>query len=374
MPFITIDLLRRRAEHNEGCLATLEEIALHQQDLERISVIGDACRNLQIIYMSNNYIPRLEGLVHLKRLTYLNLAINNIKLIEGLEGCEVLEKLDLTLNFIAEYESVRRLRANTHLKILHLTGNPCTDVDGYKLFVIEQLPQLRELDGATVVRGDVIAARQEREEAAARARTETVKCRDQERVYAEMRGKGLDPFPPKYNEQGERVYGHSAEERVQILRETQADEEKRKRDAAPAPNSLSAIRAEMEKKPDVLTPEQELEKYGRILLRNEAKLPFAIDEGKLDGGEDGVIVTVEPGRFISTSLIDVDVQTTFVRIKVKGKLLQLVFPVEVAADRVKVQRSATTGQLKLQVPVAKHVADERLARKKRYNLADDDVD
>ena len=29
MPFITQDLLRKKAEHNEGCLTTLEEVSDH---------------------------------------------------------------------------------------------------------------------------------------------------------------------------------------------------------------------------------------------------------------------------------------------------------------------------------------------------------
>lgn len=382
MPFITVDLLRRRAEHNEGCLSDLKEIALHQQDLERITVIGDVCRQIEIIYMSNNYIPRIEGLFHLKFLKYLNLAINNIKVIEGLEGCEMLEKLDLTLNFIADFESVKRLRANAFLKILHLTGNPCTDVEGYRLFVIEQLPQLTDLDGSPVVRGELIAARQEKSETEETAKKETSKFRQIEQVHAEMRAKGIDPFPAKFNEQGERVYGHSAEERIQMLREQQEEEKKRKEEEEKRkkdPNSISGIQSMINEsmKPEIISPEQELEKYGRYLLRNEAKLPFTMVEDKIDGkknGEDGVIITVEPGRFISTSLIDIDLQIKYVRFTIKGKVLQLVFPVDVAPDKGKVQRSQTTGQLKVQIPVAQHIAQERNDRKKRFGLADDDCD
>ena len=32
---VTEDLIRKRAEHNECVIATLEEISLHQQDIER---------------------------------------------------------------------------------------------------------------------------------------------------------------------------------------------------------------------------------------------------------------------------------------------------------------------------------------------------
>jgi protein TilB len=62
----------------------------------------------------------------LKKLQYLNLAINNIEKVENLEGCESLEKLDLTLNFIGELTSIESLKLNIHLKDLFLTGNPCT--------------------------------------------------------------------------------------------------------------------------------------------------------------------------------------------------------------------------------------------------------
>ena len=42
----------------------------------------------------------MEGLNKLKELEYLNMALNNISIIENIEGCESLKKLDLTVNFI----------------------------------------------------------------------------------------------------------------------------------------------------------------------------------------------------------------------------------------------------------------------------------
>ena len=42
----------------------------------------------------------MENLGKLKELNYINLALNNIELIEGIEKCENLEKIDLTCNFI----------------------------------------------------------------------------------------------------------------------------------------------------------------------------------------------------------------------------------------------------------------------------------
>jgi protein TilB len=80
-------------------------------------------------------------------------------------GCEFLNKLDLTVNFIGELTTVENLTENYHLKELYvinynlkkinglrlyfilnelrfLTGNPCTDYVGYKDYVIATLPQL----------------------------------------------------------------------------------------------------------------------------------------------------------------------------------------------------------------------------------------
>ena len=81
---ITLDLLRKKSEHNEGTLDDLEEITLHQLEIEQIEVIGSCCRKLQILYLQNNIIPRIENLHHLKDLRYLNLALNNVTRIEGL--------------------------------------------------------------------------------------------------------------------------------------------------------------------------------------------------------------------------------------------------------------------------------------------------
>ncbi|KAF0771722.1 hypothetical protein AaE_002405, partial [Aphanomyces astaci] len=84
MPRITLELLRKRSEHNEGMVSTLEEIALHQEEIEKIEVIGTLCRKLRILYLQNNIIEKIEDLTHMKDLRYLNLALNNIKKIEGL--------------------------------------------------------------------------------------------------------------------------------------------------------------------------------------------------------------------------------------------------------------------------------------------------
>lgn len=72
----------------------------------------------------------MENLNKLKELEYLNLALNSIAVIENIEGCESLQKLDLTVNFIdvdTIEKSVECLSKCKNLKELYLTGNPCTE-------------------------------------------------------------------------------------------------------------------------------------------------------------------------------------------------------------------------------------------------------
>jgi protein TilB len=165
MPVITRELLRRRAEHNEGILSTLEEVTLHQEELEGINeVLGTTCRRLRILYLQNNLIGRIENLTHLKELGYLNLALNNIKVIEGLHNCEFLHKLDLTINFIdvdGLEQSIDHLVSRTNLTDLYMMGNPCeAKWEGFKHYVIAKLPQLKTLDGAEITRSMQIVATQ----------------------------------------------------------------------------------------------------------------------------------------------------------------------------------------------------------------------
>lgn len=82
---LTKELIKKKSEHNDGITADLEEISLHQLEIEKIEVIGQLCKKLKILYLQNNIISKIENLTPLKDLEYLNLALNNIEKIEGLK-------------------------------------------------------------------------------------------------------------------------------------------------------------------------------------------------------------------------------------------------------------------------------------------------
>lgn len=146
MRYITLDLIRKRSEHNEGLTSNLEEIALHQEELQAIGpILGKASgKTLKILLLQNNVIgPEMDlmgrDMRGFKRLEYLNLALNNVEVVTmtGLSdkrlyghghGWEFLNKLDLTLNFIRLdrfQETVDCLSTLRSLKELFMIGNPC---------------------------------------------------------------------------------------------------------------------------------------------------------------------------------------------------------------------------------------------------------
>ena len=163
MPFITKDLVRKRAEHNEKVIHTLEELSLHQQHLEKIEHLDVWCRHLKILYLQDNLIERMENLSKLKELEYLNVAVNNISLIEGIHGCESLQKIDLTLNFIdvEDYEeSCDNLAELPDFREIFLVGNPVTDWEHWKDYIVARVPTLGRVEGEDVTKSWRLRAQQ----------------------------------------------------------------------------------------------------------------------------------------------------------------------------------------------------------------------
>lgn len=105
----------------------------------------------------------MENLNKLKELEYLNLALNNISIIENIEGCESLRKLDMTVNFVDVMDlkdSVTCLSKLPNFKELYLTGNPCEDWKGCKDYVIANAETLECYNGEVITPSQRIKAKQ----------------------------------------------------------------------------------------------------------------------------------------------------------------------------------------------------------------------
>ncbi|XP_076630081.1 touch insensitive larva B [Colletes latitarsis] len=349
MSRITLDLIRKRSEHNEGEICTLEEIALHQENIEKIELIDRTCKDLRILLLQNNLIAKIENLARLKRLEYLNLALNNIEVIENLEGLENLKKLDLTVNFIGDLRGVERLRCNEHLEQLFLMGNPCADYDGYRKYAIATLMQLKELDGTPIERSERIKALQ----ACARIEGEIIRsCARYEKtrkaeILAYREKTGTETIrhltcsqevndTEDEEEENEQFWKqpshHTPEERIAIAERYQRREERRNRK-----NQRNEPRTY---KPKLFSPE------GKPYNVNQPKVPFKLNDDEYSC----VVLEVTVYKYLDTQYVDVDVQPEYVRVTIKGKVLQLTLPCEVSVDGSTAERNTINGKLVVTMP------------------------
>ncbi|XP_059248951.1 dynein axonemal assembly factor 11 isoform X2 [Mustela nigripes] len=381
---ITEDLIRRNAAHNDCVIFSLEELSLHQQELEKLEHIDKWCRDLKILYLQNNLIGKIENVGKLKKLEYLNLALNNIEKIENLEGCEWLTKLDLTVNFIGELSSIKTLQHNIHLKELFLMGNPCADFDGYRQFVVATLQQLKWLDGKEIERSERIQALQN-------FPVIEQQIREQEKAYCLKRAKDKEEAQRNLREEEEKeakarsYLGFEGQRYADISATLRATEsschvqapEGQEGKCNQKKSKDSEDDLEFWNKPSLFTPESRLEtlrhmekqrkdqeklsekkkkvkpprilitKDGKALNVNDPKLDFSLKD---DEKHNQIILDLAVYRYMDTSLIDVDVQPTYVRVMVKGKPFQLVLPAEVKPDSSTARRSQTTGHLVICMP------------------------
>ncbi|XP_065435623.1 dynein axonemal assembly factor 11 isoform X3 [Chrysemys picta bellii] len=359
---VTEELLRQRAEHNNRELFSLEEISLHQQEIEQLEYIDKLCRDLKILYLQNNLIPKI--------------------------GCEELQKLDLTANFIGELSSIEILKHNIHLKELFLVGNPCTEFEGYRQFVVATLHQLKKwLDSKEIERSERIQALQnyrqvekqirdqeqvyllqrarEKEEALKKIQEKQEKKKEKQikpkpgfdgRWYTDINNINPDPLEDKENHQQKET-----EKEFQEWKIDKDDEEDRAFWEEPTPytpeSRLEAHRHLEEKrrvkenirgqKVKEKPPRTLITAEGKVLNMNEPKLHFILKD---DEENNQFILDLAVYRHLDSSLIDVDVQPTYLRVMVKDKPFQLVLPAEVKPDSSSAKRSQTTGHLVISMP------------------------
>ncbi|XP_017869744.1 PREDICTED: protein tilB [Drosophila arizonae] len=350
---ITEELVRKKSEHNERLISTLEELSLHQEDIERIEHIQNWCRDLKILLLQSNLIGRLENLFKLKRLEYLNVAVNNIERIENLESLESLNKLDLTLNFIGELTSIESLIGNYNLRELILIGNPCVEYPHYRDYVVGTLLQLHSFDCKEILPTERLQAQR----LVQQHRAVIVQCqaaqaieRDEQRIRVAEQQQQLAKQCADMEDEEERrrtfwnsKSEHCPEIRTEIARQHRLGREKHE----PAPNPLTT---NLKRKPNLFAP------CGRPYNINQGKLPFNFQDEA-----DHYSLLLEVYKHLDTSLIDVDVETNYVRVTVKGKIFQIAYNEEVKPDESIVQRSQITGHL--QITLKKLKANELLVIK-----------
>lgn len=355
---VTEQLIRKKSEHNEMIISTLEELSLHQENIDEIDHVQDWCRDLEILLLQGNLISRIEKLGKLKKLHYLNLALNNIETVQNLEKLESLHKLDLTLNFIGDLESLSSLKDNYKLRELILTGNPCTDYPGYRQYVIHTLPQLEILDSANISKSDRLAAAlafpdilsqiQQHQEKYHRFRVEQ-RIRVAKQIQENRRQMELIPDEEERNKFfWDSKCEHSPESRVDLANR-QMENDRRKQQTS----------EKVVKK----APRRLFLDNGQPLNINEAKLDFLFRD-LVDSFELELFIP----KFLDTELLSVDVETNFIRVLIKQQIFQLALQEDIRINESSSKRSQITGHLVIRMPKLNYdeiVVKERLRRENK---------
>ncbi|XP_053949832.1 protein tilB [Anastrepha ludens] len=340
---ITEELVRKKSEHNECLISTLEELSLHQEDIERIEHLQNWCRELKILLLQSNLISKIENLHKLKKLEYLNLAVNNIERIENLEQLESLTKLDLTLNFIGGITSLESLKGNYNLRELILIGNPCCEYPNYRDYVMGTLPQLNSLDSEEIKLSQKLQAQKllssyrpiivqkqadyfiERDEQKLRV------AQKKEQLEAEMAE--IDDEDMRLKKFWDAKSEHCPETRMDIAKYHKLGREKK---------NMDQNDKQVRKTPALFAP------CGRPYNLNQPKLPF-----NLRDEVNEYILELGIYKYLDTSQIKVDVESNYLRVSVKGKIFQMTFSEEIKTTEARIQRSQLTGHLLVNLPKLK---------------------
>jgi protein TilB len=392
--FITLELIRKRSEHNEGLVSTLEELALHQEELQSIGpILGRTCgKTLKILLLQNNVIERMiaKELKMFKSLEYFNLALNNIHCIEqgSLSGMEWLRKLDLTLNFIdvdCLETSVDELGQCRSLEELFLIGNPCMGLSGgggdalpkeltassthmkegwskCRVYVVARLPNLKYLDGIEIKRSERIIASKQLPELATQLK-ELARQREKERQRhlqlkkeEEEDGDNDEDTSSSYISE-EALTQHDPETRTKISNEAHDQKMAKIKQAEGNAIKHKGEKEWEEEHKDAVDMERarsncvdKEESLRSIKQCNQGKYNFWFDERRSESGIETLIMCVDVPKHLSTSLIDVDIHPTYVSIVIKNKILRVILPVEVVLDGAVARRSAASGNLELVMP------------------------
>ncbi|KAL0207269.1 hypothetical protein P9112_011897 [Eukaryota sp. TZLM1-RC] len=140
-------------------LTKLDVLDLHSNLIEEISGL-DCQKDLRVLNLAGNVIKVVENLENCQSLTELNLRRNKIATVSSVDSIPSLCRLFLSSNSISSFNSIYSVFQCKSLVDLSLDANPICEAFGadYRFFVLNQLPQLKNLDLQAVSYSDIQSA------------------------------------------------------------------------------------------------------------------------------------------------------------------------------------------------------------------------
>jgi Leucine-rich repeat (LRR) protein len=83
----------------------------------------------------------------LEKLEILDISYNAVEHLENIDKLAHLECLYLNANRIGEYQELQLLKANAKLSTISLFGNDVSKEPGYRMKLVELLPEIDDIDG-----------------------------------------------------------------------------------------------------------------------------------------------------------------------------------------------------------------------------------
>mmetsp|Transcript_13752 Transcript_13752/g.32314 ORF Transcript_13752/g.32314 Transcript_13752/m.32314 type:complete len:437 (+) Transcript_13752:67-1377(+) len=145
--------------------ALTEEMVFMRTKSNRLDLI----KNLNLW---GNDLHDISVLQLMPNLEVLSLSVNRVSSLADLGHCSKLSELYLRKNDICDLADVRHLKSLRNLQVLWLSDNPCATLPHYRVYVLQQLPQLKKLDAQDVTP----AERRQAADADVRHLTTRVEC------------------------------------------------------------------------------------------------------------------------------------------------------------------------------------------------------
>ena len=192
-------------------LPQLKVLSVHHN---RLHSLGDSLQGVPLLLqlnVGNNRLNSLDGVQHLKRLTYLLAPHNALAEAEALRPLvalsDVLSQLELNENKLVTLDDLKPLSDLAELRTLRLSGNPAlndsTTTPGApgRTLILSQLPQVRILDGSKNIEAEqrerkmTMAARQQSISRSQAAMVERKRAAERRRI--EQYGEGSEIWIPR---------------------------------------------------------------------------------------------------------------------------------------------------------------------------------
>ncbi|XP_068627333.1 dynein axonemal light chain 1-like [Battus philenor] len=146
-----------KMDNSLSCLVNCEKLSLSTNMIEKVSGLS-SLKKLRVLSLGRNYIKSFAGMESLgDTLEELWISYNLIEKLKGINVLRNLRVLYMSNNIVKEWSEFNKLQELPNLEDLLFVGNPLYDaceLDVWRAEAARRLPQLKKLDGETVLRED----------------------------------------------------------------------------------------------------------------------------------------------------------------------------------------------------------------------------